>query len=1497
MEHIKFIMILVMLMSAITGINAESIESSKRVTAVVGKHNSSHQQEGSNPSHSVNILSEDARGIHVKLDLNHYYTNKVRIGDTDYLQVSLDQEGVSCQKGMPELPYVTKSFHILPGRRVVVKILKSEYEEIKADVIPSKGIVFRNQDPKSIPYVFGEFYNSDTSFPKALAELSETFILRDLTGITLYVNPFVYQPSRGITRVYHTIELVLEYTDALEDMGSSLINPNSGKVEEGASPNCDVNNALTGEFVGIYEDMFINFKKDRYTQVNEQGSLLVIAHNSFINTIQTYVNWKKQKGINTTLVNMNSIGTTADQLKTYIQNFYNQNPALVYVQLVGDAAHIPTASYSWGSSSGASDPTLALLAGSDQYPDIFIGRFSCESTTDLETQITRTIRYERDMAMSDTWLQTATGIASNEGGSGGQGDNGESDEQHMQIVRNNLLNYGYTSIDQFYENSGVTAAQVTSALNSGRGYLNYVGHGLTDRWGTTSYNNNNVLALNNQNKLPFIVSVACLNGNFVGVTCFAEAWMRARVANNPTGAVVFYGSSISQPWNPPMRAQDEISRLITNDLKNTVGGLFYNGSCRMIEVYGTTNGGVATFRTWHIFGDVSMQVRTKTPQAMTVSYNQSVPLGATSFSVNTGTAGALVSLSYENVIYGRGVANSSGLATFLITTPAALVQMTLTVTAFNRLTHIGSVQVVPSNQAFLLVDQFIYLDGNNQTAEVGETGSFDIVVKNIGNVQASNITLDITSTYPGVSFIQTSTSFPDLSALSQITISNAFSFTLPTVASNQDLLPFVVNIQATQGSWSSFGNLVINAPSFTFTGLSINDATGNNNSRLDPGESVVITQNVMNNGSYSAPAGILTLNSSSQYLTITSTGAQIPSLQVGQSISLSFNLVVSENTPPASIQNLFFSLNAGGYTHSHSAPLTVGLIIEDFESGSFSRFPWLFSGSNSWQISSATSYDGVFSARSGAISHNQTSVMQLSLSVLEAGNISFWRKVSSDLYYDKLNFYIDNTLMGSWHGDANWYQFSYPVSTGLHVFKWEYSKDVAISTGLDCGWIDDIIFPRSVPVENYNPPRNLVSIQEGSEAVLSWQPPITGIPTGYQVYRNNLQVALLAGSILNYRDGSVSIGNTFQYKLKAVFNGGTSVFSNQTTITMATPAQLETDRQQILKAVHGDLTAVLPLRLSNLGAMNLVWNASIEERVRPGESTNPSMGKDSNKDLVLNDRVGLRDMTGSWMSCEPASFTPGNLNSHTIRVKNMSSDGEYISHASLILPLGFEPQSVTAFTGGSSGTLLYSGFNSVTREMTWATDDPQGWGVVTPGEIAVAIVSIYVQPNVSGNQLYTYSITGDGFGAPPQVVSGTLELENNSGFWLNLNESNGTIPGGGNTEIQLLINSHFAEDGLYEYDLLISSNDHTIPVKIIPIKLRIYRDLDWFMVSSLMIDETPQGFHLSWEPLWEADAYHIEYSEDNSRFQLLGTTTEAFIQVDHPPHSTGFFRVKAYMEE
>jgi len=141
---------------------------------------------------------------------------------------------------------------------------------------------------------------------------------------------------------------------------------------------------------------------------------------------------------------------------------------------------------------------------------------------------------------------------------------------------------------------------------------------------------------------------------------------------------------------------------------------------------------------------------------------------------------------------------------------------------------------------------------------------------------------------------------------------------------------------------------------------------------------------------------------------------------------------------------------AGGYSGDYS--------LEDFESADFTKFPWVNSGDGNWGITFLERYAGTYGAETDKIDHDESATLSVSVECI-SGDITFYRKVSSEPACDYLKFYIDGVEMVKWSGMEDWKEISFPVAAGVRTFEWTYSKDSSISRGSDTAWIDEIVFP------------------------------------------------------------------------------------------------------------------------------------------------------------------------------------------------------------------------------------------------------------------------------------------------------------------------------------------------------------------------------------------------------------------------------------------------------
>ena len=634
------------------------------------------------------LVASSESSITVNLQVPGFYAFEVTTPQGEANIISVPRTVSTAAAGEPDLPMIAVPVLIGDRQHYNIRVVNAQYTDFQMEVAPSKGDFPRTINPEDVPYTYGEAYTTNAFFPAQNVGLYEPYIMRDFRGQNMVVYPFAYNAVTHTLRVYYNMTVEL-FSDGIDN--ENIIDRRSNAMR------------LDPEIEAMYANHFINYSESltKYTPVVETGELLIICHDAFMSAMQPFVNWKKQIGRPTTMVGTSTTGTNDTSIKTYIQNQYDANSNLTHVLLVGDVAQIPGHNYSSGSYGGKSDNWYGQVAGNDYYNDIIVGRFSAENTDHVTTQVNKVIHYERDINASDTWLSTGTGVAT-VAGSGGHF--GEDDWQHIDNIRNDLLGYNYTEVFRDYPSGGganSNSATLTQHINNGVSIINYCNHGSETSWGVFNYSNSNVNALINDQKLPIVWSVACLNGKYDHYQpCFGETWLRATNNSNgtPTGAIGGMFSYISQPWVPPMYGQDEmVDVLVENyatNIKRTLGGCSFDGNMKILDQYGQGAGqGHGTYMSWILYGDPTLTLRNAVPANMNVTHASTMNSTATSFTVNaTNGNGALATLTLNNEIMGSATINN-GTANITFTAPGTTGTATLTVFGYNKITYIGSVTI------------------------------------------------------------------------------------------------------------------------------------------------------------------------------------------------------------------------------------------------------------------------------------------------------------------------------------------------------------------------------------------------------------------------------------------------------------------------------------------------------------------------------------------------------------------------------------------------------------------------------------------------------------------------------------------------------------------------------------------------------------------------------------------------------------------------------------
>ncbi len=1004
-------------------------------------------------SSRIQLVSSDVKNSVLSFSLSGFFKNEVITNRGNAFTITTIDATQLLESGAPDLPKFTASVIIPDKEAMKVEITASTYKDIpNIEIAPSKGNLLRTVNPDEVGFNYGAVYLKNNFFPSQIATMRKPYILRDFRGQTVVVSPFQYNPVTKVLRVFTSLTMAVSVD---KPMGENVL-------DRTALPE-----RIDNEFASIYQHQFRNYGSVQYIPTEENGSLLVICPTQWTSILQPLIDWKIQRGIPVEVVDPITAGTSAINIKDYIAVYYNTHN-LTHVLLIGDDAQIP----SLIAGGGASDPGFGYVLGNDSYSEVFVGRFAGVSNADIQTQVDRVLNYEKYPDANGSWYHRGIAVASNQG----PGDDNEMDWEHEVNIRSDYLGFTYTDVAEIYDGTHTTTTDAAGdptnidlmiALQNGASVVSYTGHGSVTSFGTTGFSNNDVQLMTNVNQLPFIWSVGCVNGDFLQTLtpCFGEAFLNAQYNGQPVGAIATMMSSINQSWNPPMDGQDEmvdlLAELYPTNIKRTFGGISFNGCMHMNDVYGQS--GADMTDTWICFGDPTLNVRTATPQQVTITHDTIVPVGITTLLINCNHDSAFVVLTMNGAIISTGIV-SGGMVQLNFPALSVIDTLILTVTGFNLMPYWAKVQVIPANGPFVYCESNVSTDSasnNNGVIECNETINVDLTLHNAGLVDATGLNIVVSTNDPYINIISANATLSTVVSNTSATVLNAISYLISDHIPDQHIVQFLVTISDNAGNtWTSAFTQLINAPKLFIGSVIINDSFGGNgNGVLEAGETADLIIDLFNNGHSPSEVGYASLNSTTSFFSINTAVSNVSVLLPQAQTTATFNVTLLGNLMPGSPYDFTCQFDAGAYIENKLFNKTAGENLEDFETANFNKYEWLMQGSASWFTTNSQPFQGSYCAQSGLITDNQFSDLLLLVNVLADDSVSFWYKVSSEQDYDFLNYKIDNVTLTGWSGTIPWTYANFPITIGTHLIEFSYEKDAIVSSGSDCAWLDNIRLP------------------------------------------------------------------------------------------------------------------------------------------------------------------------------------------------------------------------------------------------------------------------------------------------------------------------------------------------------------------------------------------------------------------------------------------------------
>ena len=1006
------------------------------------------------------LISSSEKKVVVDVKIDGFYKQTVQTPKGEQLVISGEGMAFMPIKGAPNLPMYPISMIVGDMAEMEVSVIKSEYVDFEnVEVAPSKGNFSRQIKPEDVPYEYGEMYYQDAFYPAQQAVLGDPYILRDFRGQNMMVYPYAYNPVAKTLRVYTYLRI------EAKKVSNNGVNPKLNRKRS---------NTVDSEVNASYKRRFINYPtKERYSFVEDEGEMLIVCYDKYLEAVQPLVDWKNISGRPTTMVAMSATG---NNLKQYIQNYYNEHPELVYLLLVGEHSNIPAEAMSVG----RSDNFYGMLEGDDKYEEVLVGRLSVKSIGDAVNQVNKIIYYERDIDETATWLTNASGVAADEG----EGHYGEIDYQHIDFIRDTLLNYTYQKVSQHYaEVNNPAAPAMIVEYSKGLGLINYCNHGSPTTWAVANFSTDDIHRLTNDNKWPIVWSVACNNGQFDFDECFGEAWMRAvnPATGGLTGAIGGMFSWIAQPWLPPMYAQDEMNAILTEwreGYRHTLGGASCNGNMFMMDM--DPFDGPSTHDTWILFGDPSLMLRTDVPKSMNVRVpQQELFIGMTTLDVSVEADYAIATLS----INGEAIASApvkDGMATLQFEPLIKEETATLVVVGYNRVTEIKEIEIVPADKPYVIYEAYELSDDNNRL-EYGETVNMSVEVKNIGLQATANVDVKLSTESKYVTLTKDNAHINAIKADEIINLQDAFTLNVKPNVPNETRIEFVLTCTDGKDTWTTTFYVYAYAPV-----LSVNSISSVSTKLVQPGEKGTLEMKVKNVGGAPAYDVLAEMYSSSSDIKFENISVTIDELAAGDTYDVKADFTVEPSVLIGSVYEILGSANADYTTDTKSYELKVGLMGDDFETGDFSSNEWKIEGKGVWVIDSINAHSGQYCIKSDNVNHNQYTKLKLQVEVLADGPLTFYVKTSSESGYDVLEFFVNSFVVEKWSGETPWTKYTYDMEKGVYALEWRYRKDTSGSEGEDRAYIDDIFFPPVSAVSLLEAPERLKYNIKDGEITVVW---------------------------------------------------------------------------------------------------------------------------------------------------------------------------------------------------------------------------------------------------------------------------------------------------------------------------------------------------------------------------------------------------------------------------
>jgi len=354
---------------------------------------------------------------------------------------------------------------------------------------------------------------------------------------------------------------------------------------------------VADDYFLIPDSLTQNLSHSDLRNINNSADYIIITHPDFFSSAQRLAEYRSSnlKGYTNPRVKIVNVMDIYNEFSFGLLNPYAlqlfvkyafekwQRPAPAYIVLMGDLSSdyrkilpnsrnnfipsIPYHSIIYGQAS--SDNQIVTVVGNDLVPELAIGRISCETVEEADHLVERIINYPADF--NKEWKQNVLLLSS--GLSASDENQFKFNDRNMTLANLYVDPEGIKSSKVFryankpeyiqYQGEG---PEIRREIDKGTVLVNYYGHGGGFQWDLV-FTDDDIRALNNGNKLPFVISVTCYTAHYDNQEIFGEIFN----AEPDKGSIAFFGSSGVTFWPTTANFNQDLFREIFRNKKYVIG--------------------------------------------------------------------------------------------------------------------------------------------------------------------------------------------------------------------------------------------------------------------------------------------------------------------------------------------------------------------------------------------------------------------------------------------------------------------------------------------------------------------------------------------------------------------------------------------------------------------------------------------------------------------------------------------------------------------------------------------------------------------------------------------------------------------------------------------------------------------------------------------------------------------------------------------------------------